>query len=44
MCDTGIFVTAIRAGSAASTDGRLAIGDRILAVSYYLLCNVHFVQ
>lgn len=32
-CDTGIFITAIRAGSAAGQDGRLAIGDRILAVS-----------
>ncbi|XP_031564199.1 disks large homolog 1-like [Actinia tenebrosa] len=39
-CDTGIFVTNIRAKSAAGLDGRLSRGDRILAVNEIRLDNI----
>lgn len=31
--DTGVFITKIVEGGLAATDGRLALGDRIIAVS-----------
>ena len=34
--DNGIFVTKIIEGGAAEVDGRLAVGDRLLMVSYVL--------
>lgn len=34
--DNGIFVTKIIDGGAAQMDGRLAVGDRLLAVSHYV--------
>jgi len=38
--DNGIFVTKIIAGGAAQIDGRLAVGDRLLAVNEHSLDNV----
>lgn len=33
--DTGIYVTKIIEGGAAELDGRLKVGDKLLAVSYH---------
>ena len=38
--DNGIFVTKIIAGGAAQIDGRLAVGDRLLAVNDHSLDDV----
>ena len=38
--DDGIFVTKIIVGGAAQVDGRLAAGDKLLAVSVFVQANV----
>lgn len=37
--DDGIFVTKVIEGGAAEQDGRLAVGDRLVAVSSRIFCD-----